>query len=165
MESRYNFHTTFAMIRQCYECDLIIEAYNKQLISEPEKLYFQIRDNFEKFIINFLEEMKTEISSALPSHQHLDFFQNRTFRKKIITRQLNNKRPLLTARELECLHLIAQGMGTKIVANKLNLSVETVNSHTKSIRRKLSCINIAQAVAIAFKHGLFEHINYPNLGI
>lgn len=165
LESRYKIHTTFAMIRQCYECDLIIEAYNNELISEPEKLYIQIRDQFEKFIVHFLDEMKIEISSALPSHQYLDFFQNRGFRKKIITRQLNNKRPILTERELECLHLIAQGMGTKVAAHALNLSVETVNTHTKSIRRKLDCVNITQAVAIAFKHGLFEHINYPNLGI
>jgi DNA-binding CsgD family transcriptional regulator len=165
LETRYKLHTTFAMIRQCYECDLIIEAYNNLFISEPEKLYFQVRDQFEKFIVSFFEEMKAEIFSALPDQQHLDFFQDKEFRKKLITRELKNKQTLLTDRELECLYLISQGLGTKLVADKLFLSVETINTHTKSIRRKLDCANITQAVAIALKSGLFEYNKSLNLGI
>lgn len=166
LEQRYKLHTTFAMVRECYELDLIIEAYNKEYVSDPEKLYFQVRDEFEKFIIRFLEEMKAEITSALPDFQYLDFFHNSEFRKQVITRQLVNKvKPILTERELDCLYCIAEGLNNKNVANKLHLSVETVNSHTKSIRRKLKCSNITHAVAIAVKNDLFKHKIYPNLGI
>ena len=165
LESRYKHYTIFAMIRQCYDCDLIIEAYSNEPVNEPEKLYFEIRDPFEKFIVGFLNEMEREISTIMPDHQHLDFFQNREFRKKVITRQLNNKRSILTDREIECLYLLTQGMATKTVANKLNLSVETVNSHTKSIRRKLGCSNITQSVAIGIKMGLVRNTISPNLGI
>lgn len=165
LESRYKLYTTFAMIRQCYDCDLIIEAYNNEGVEDPAKLYFEIRAQFEKFIVCFLNEMEKEISTALPDHQHLDFFQNKEFRKKVITRQLNNKRSILTDREIECLYLLTQGMATKTVADKLNLSVETVNSHTKSIRRKLDCSNITQAVAIGIKLGLVQNTISPNFGI
>jgi DNA-binding CsgD family transcriptional regulator len=165
LESRYQLHTTFAMIRQCYDCDLIIEVFNKEPVNEPEKLYFEIRDQFEKFIVCFLNEMEKEITSALWDHQDLDFFQNKEFRKKVITRQLNSKKPILTDREIDCLRLLTQGLATKNVADELNLSVETVNTHTKSIRRKLGCSNITQSVAIGIKIGLIKNKISPNFGM
>lgn len=45
---------------------------------------------------------------------------------------------LLSNRELEIYDLIGQGMKTKEIAEKLNLSVKTIESHIDNIKRKLS---------------------------
>lgn len=71
LESRYRLSTTFAMIRQCPECDFIIEAYNKERVEDPEKLYFRVRNGFEQFIFKFLDAMQEEIITALPNHKWL----------------------------------------------------------------------------------------------
>lgn len=62
----------------------------------------------------------------------------------------------LTPRELQCLGLIAEGFSVKIIAARLFLSSETVNTHAKSIRRKLVCKNITEAVSKAYRYGLFN---------
>jgi DNA-binding CsgD family transcriptional regulator len=153
LESRYNLSTTFAMIRQCHECDFIIEAYNK--ISDPQKLYHQVRDGFEQFICHFIDAMQQEIISALPEQKWLNILTDREYRRKVITRkELFHSLAMLSSRELQCLSLIADGLNTKEVAEQLFLSNETVSTHAKSIRQKMDCKNIAEAVAKAFRLGL-----------
>ncbi len=156
LESRYKLSTTFAMIRQCPECDFIIEAYNTTKIADPEKLYYRIRNDFELFICHFLDAMQTEILTALHDQRWLPILTDSHFRKKVITRQTSQEHPsTLTARELQCLQLISQGMSTKEVAEQLYLSSETVTTHAKSIRQKLDCKNITEAVTKAFQRGFF----------
>jgi DNA-binding CsgD family transcriptional regulator len=60
----------------------------------------------------------------------------------------------LSARELEILQLISEGLTNKEIANRLRLSVETVKSHVSSVHAKLRADSRAHAVAIAFRHGL-----------
>ncbi|MDN3713880.1 LuxR C-terminal-related transcriptional regulator [Paracoccus cavernae] len=51
---------------------------------------------------------------------------------------------LLTAREAEVIALIAKGLGTKEIANALEVSVRTVDSHRASIATKLGTASIAE---------------------
>lgn len=44
----------------------------------------------------------------------------------------------LSNRELQILNLIGQGHGTREIANSLNLSVKTIESHRQRIKKKLS---------------------------
>lgn len=44
---------------------------------------------------------------------------------------------LLSNRELQIFELIGQGMGTTTIADKLNLSVKTIETHRAKIKRKL----------------------------
>ncbi len=60
----------------------------------------------------------------------------------------------LSKRETEVLTLIAQGMMTKQVAHKLELSKHTVNDVIKSIYKKLGIHSRAQATYQATKFGL-----------
>ncbi len=154
LESRYSLSTTFAMIRQCSECDFIIEAYNKKRIDDPEKFYYLVRDDFERFIFKFLDAMQKEIITALPSYAWLSVLNDKEYRKKIITRQFENKTAILSPREKECLLYISQGKSMKEVANRLHISDETVNTHAKAIRRKLNSKNITQAVMKACSFGM-----------
>jgi len=62
----------------------------------------------------------------------------------------------LSARQREILQMLADGMQTDAVADKLGLSTETVRTHTKRILAKLEASTRTQAVAIGIRHGLIE---------
>lgn len=62
----------------------------------------------------------------------------------------------LTPRELEVLHLLAQGLQNKEIALELIISERTVKFHVSSILQKLDAGNRTEAVTIAIQHGLVK---------
>jgi DNA-binding NarL/FixJ family response regulator len=60
----------------------------------------------------------------------------------------------LTDRELEILELIAQGHNNALIANKLSLSIKTVQNYVSSILTKLQVADRAQAIVRAREAGL-----------
>ena len=60
----------------------------------------------------------------------------------------------LTERELEILNLIAQGDNNNTIANKLSLSIKTVQNYVSSILTKLQVADRAQAIVRAREAGL-----------
>ncbi len=60
----------------------------------------------------------------------------------------------LTARELEVLRLVAQGLTNKAIARKLGLSERTIDRHVGSILGKLQVTTRVAATAYAFTHRL-----------
>ena len=61
---------------------------------------------------------------------------------------------LLSPREREVLQLIAEGHTNKEIADKLNLSVKTVQSHRASLMGKLNIRNVAHLTRYAIREGL-----------
>jgi two-component system nitrate/nitrite response regulator NarL len=66
------------------------------------------------------------------------------------------RRPGLSPRELEVLHLTAAGLSAPAIGRELHLSPETVKSHLKSVYDKLDVSDRAHAVAEAMRRGLLE---------
>lgn len=60
----------------------------------------------------------------------------------------------LTAREIEVLELIAEGMINKQIAKQLYISEKTVKNHVSNIFRKLNVSDRTQAAIYAFKHNI-----------
>ena len=60
----------------------------------------------------------------------------------------------LTAREIEVLGLIAEGLGNKAIAARLRISDHTVKFHIASIFAKLSAGSRTEAVTIGVRQGL-----------
>jgi len=60
----------------------------------------------------------------------------------------------LTARELEVLQLLAEGLSNKRVAARLAISEHTAKFHVNSILGKLGAQSRAEAVALALRQGL-----------
>ncbi len=60
----------------------------------------------------------------------------------------------LTERELEVLHLLAQGMPNKEIAARLVISERTAKFHVSSIMSKLGATNRTEAVSLAAQRGL-----------
>jgi len=64
--------------------------------------------------------------------------------------------PHLTARELEVLQLICDGLSNREIAAKLDLSVNTVSVHRTNIMTTLGVHKAAELVVYALQHGLVK---------
>ena len=62
----------------------------------------------------------------------------------------------LTARELEVLRPMADGLGNKEIADALSISEGTVKTHVNAILRKLDAADRTQAVTTALKRGILR---------
>jgi two-component system, OmpR family, response regulator len=60
----------------------------------------------------------------------------------------------LTTRELEILHLLAEGLPSRDIARRLFISGKTVGTHIEHILRKLRVHSRTEAVAVAYREGL-----------
>ncbi len=63
---------------------------------------------------------------------------------------------LLTAREREVLQLLAEGNSTRQIADRLNLSAKTVESHRLRLMEKLNMHSIAELTKYSIREGLVE---------
>ena len=61
--------------------------------------------------------------------------------------------PPLTPRELEVLHLLADGLANKEIAARLSFSTHTAKFHVESLLRKLEAVNRAEAVREGIRRG------------
>lgn len=60
----------------------------------------------------------------------------------------------LTAREMEVLECLAQGLSNHEIASQLSVSFRTVSTHVRTILDKLHLANRTQAALYAYQHGL-----------
>ena len=60
----------------------------------------------------------------------------------------------LTAREIQVLELLAEGLSNKAIAGRLGISDQTVKFHVASISGKLGAVNRTDAVRKAVRRGL-----------
>lgn len=61
-----------------------------------------------------------------------------------------------TAREIEVLQLISDGLVNREIGQRLFLSEETVKSHVRHLLAKLKASNRAHAVALGYRRGLIS---------
>lgn len=62
----------------------------------------------------------------------------------------------LTEREVDIVAMCSQGYVAKEIANKLNISTDTVNTHKYNIFKKLGINNSVELVRYAIKHGIIS---------
>ncbi|MBW7840776.1 MAG: response regulator transcription factor [Chitinophagaceae bacterium] len=81
----------------------------------------------------------------------------KTYLSDEVSTSLNDtmkKMPPITRREKEVLQLITEGLTNVEIAQKLFVSVPTVNTHRKSLLEKLDSKNTAILIGKAIKLGL-----------
>ena len=64
------------------------------------------------------------------------------------------RRNALTSREREILQLVAEGETHQHIADRLFISVRTVDTHTNNIMKKLNLHDTASLVTYAIKNGI-----------
>jgi DNA-binding NarL/FixJ family response regulator len=65
-----------------------------------------------------------------------------------------SSQPVLTAREREVVQLYAEGRTTRQIAESLNISVKTAETHRRKIMQKLDIRSIAELTKYAIRQGL-----------
>ena len=66
----------------------------------------------------------------------------------------------LTSAEIEIVKLIAEGMTTKEMASRKNVSFHTIMTHRKNIFRKARVNNASELVMFAIRSGIIDTIEY-----
>ena len=69
-------------------------------------------------------------------------------------REAKDRLSVLTKRELEVLDLLVEGLGHRAIAQRLQVSANTVRTHSQNLQKKLDVHSALAAVAIALEAGL-----------
>ena len=64
---------------------------------------------------------------------------------------------VLTPREIEILRLVAEGQTNQEIADRLTLSIKTVQTHRANVMEKLDLRDITQLVRFAVRYSLIPH--------
>ncbi len=97
------------------------------------------------------DEIKIAIDTVMAGRTYLC-----TGAEGAITTETNDGREPLTNREQTILLELAQGKSNKDVADTLNISVRTVETHRKNIKRKLGISSTAGLTRYAMEHGVLQ---------
>lgn len=77
-----------------------------------------------------------------------------SFEAALSLRETVNDAPVITRREKEVLQLIAEGLTNAEIAEKLFISIPTVNTHRKSLIEKFDAANTAALIGKAIRSGI-----------
>ncbi|QXV65390.1 response regulator transcription factor [Mucilaginibacter achroorhodeus] len=82
--------------------------------------------------------------------------KNTNLQRAVLTKSMNQLPAKLTRRELQVLELICKDRNNTEIADKLFLSVRTIEGHRNSLMNKIGCQTIAGLVMFALKHQLVD---------
>ena len=157
---------------------IIIDPFNfrnKPSISQlldlaPESKVLIISDNYSKSEIQPLlkDGIHSFLTKACSKEEILNAIYSvtkgeRFFCNKVLNVILNQDVPTedcdftdLTPREIEVVRLVAEGLSSNLIAEKLSLSSHTINTHRKNIMRKLQVSNSSELVVQAANAGILN---------
>ncbi|GAA6207506.1 response regulator transcription factor [Cognatishimia sp. WU-CL00825] len=98
------------------------------------------------------DEIKTAIDTVMRGERYLCTGAKGSLEPE----EGEEKREQLTSREQTVLLQLAQGKSNKEVALELNISVRTVETHRKNIKRKLDISSTAGLTRYAIEHGVVQ---------
>jgi two-component system, NarL family, response regulator YdfI len=129
---------------------ILTDAENFAVINHPGVRAILPRDASSEEIIAGLQAAATGLIAL-----HPDAFEYLLSRIRFRERpELAFSDPVLSAREIEILRMIAEGLGNKEIASKLRISDHTVKFHISSMFAKLGAANRAEAVTLGIRQGL-----------
>lgn len=76
--------------------------------------------------------------------------------RQVQARGVSDTYELLTVREREILHLLAEGKSNKDIAALLNLSLYTVETHRRNLQEKLNLRSLAELILYAVRKGVIS---------
>jgi PAS domain S-box-containing protein len=121
----------------------------------------------EEYVVHLIRDVTREKKTSIALDQFLADLVSQAIIPKDNTAEKQAKNPaglkhqaleknpvILSSREIEVLTLLAEGLPTKSLAQKLNISHFTARNHIQNILVKLDLHSKAQAVSYAFKKGI-----------
>jgi two-component system response regulator NreC len=128
------------------------EGYVLKALKAGARAYL-LKDSAENDLINAVKavgEGKAFFSPAISKMLVEDYM------RQMQERAVDDSYDLLTTREREILQLLAEGKSNKDVANMLNLSLYTVETHRSNIFQKLNLHSTAELILYAIRKGVIS---------
>ncbi len=163
---------TFGAVRTLTELDTevvteIIDKPKKTIICADMRMVKKIELQFRSIPNNILivpvSDFSVSQSVGYPILIDIGFDKNRIIdalnrATDLISdkTKINKKSKHLSPREKTVLKLVAKGMTTKMIAEKLNISDQTVSGHRKNIISKLEIKSASGLTAFAIINGLID---------
>lgn len=124
--------------------------------ADPEYVSRAVREGADGYLLK--DSAAAELVAAVRAvHGGASYFAPRVQRALTeLVREPRGSGPLdaLTDREREVLTLVAEGLASKEIAARLDISARTVETHRANLMRKLDAHSIARLVQIAIAEGL-----------
>jgi DNA-binding CsgD family transcriptional regulator len=162
---------------------IVMDSYNKSFkffLNLPEEerkdykliLNFRQRDKYGKYLNIILQLVVLELDKKgniwlililddlLPDKISFEGVNRRLIHIKsgkicLFKNELEpNKKTILSTREVEVLGLVSKGFASKEIADRLFLSINTVNNHRQNILEKVGAVNTTEAVTYARNLGI-----------
>jgi DNA-binding NarL/FixJ family response regulator len=161
-------HTDIASLKREFK-NLHILAITNPLSKEEISSY--LNSGVTGFLLKDCD--KNEICEAIESTRKGDRFlcgkiadilvnDTRVKITSVFSKKLSCEGFVVSEREIEIIKLIAFGLSNKQIADKLCLSLHTVNTHRKNILQKLKVNNTAGVVMFAVKNNLLAEELHAN---
>ena len=139
--------------------EMILEARAETRIvilsmhDSPEYIATALRHGAKGYILKDVptEEIRTAIDVVMAGEMYLC-----TGAQGSLQPSTSDGREVLTGREQTVLLELAQGHSNKAVAERLNISVRTVETHRNNIKRKLGISSTAGLTRYALEHGVLQ---------
>jgi DNA-binding NarL/FixJ family response regulator len=126
---------------------------------EPHKIRQAIAAGASGYLLKDTD--RAELEEAIRKlYQKLPYYSEKVL--KIITsnpdnnKLINSELSQISSREIEVLKLIAMEFSTNEIADKLFVSVNTIESHRKSLMKKLDVKNVVGLIKFAMRHKLVD---------
>ncbi len=125
---------------------------------EPHKIRQAIAAGASGYLLKDTD--RAELEEAIRKlYQKLPYYSEKVL--KIITtnhdnKLINSELSQISSREIEVLKLIAMEFSTNEIADKLFVSVNTIESHRKSLMKKLDMKNVVGLIKFAMRHKLVD---------
>lgn len=146
----------------CKEQPSLAEQYLEEalLLAEPEgyiRTFIDVGEPLWEILKNWINHQQENRSESLGSYayQILLAFETNTVVGSH-HEKVNELPEPLTQRELEVLHLVAEGLTNQQIATRLVISIRTVKKHIENIHGKLGVKNRTQATTRARSLGLLD---------
>jgi two-component system response regulator NreC len=102
------------------------------------------------------DQLVYAIEAAARGEQYMSPGVLKSVVNNYLTRQVRTRYDLLSDREREVLVMLAEGESLKDVAQRLNLSVKTVDAHKVNLMRKLELHDRSELIRYAIRRKLVE---------
>jgi two-component system, NarL family, nitrate/nitrite response regulator NarL len=97
---------------------------------------------------------KEEIEEAIRSAYVGKLYLSLDINSVDVSEKMNRPMPIISSREKEVLKLIADGLTNPQIADKLFISLHTVDSHRKNLLTKFEVSNTATLIKLAVQHSM-----------
>jgi DNA-binding NarL/FixJ family response regulator len=128
-----------------------IKVLMQTVFDDTDKIFECIRNGASGYILK--KDSPQRILQAIQEVYDGGAVMNPSIALKVLDYfQPQKEQNQLTKREKEVLELLAEGLSYKMVADKLFLSFNTVNTHIKHIYEKLHVSSLGEAIAFYYKN-------------